>query len=126
MALVGKKGNIAWASGQVAEMGEFSFDVSVDTEETTSFGSDWKTFLATLASWTGSCQGRFSGTDAAQKAMRTALLAGTSATVTGTLTTGVVVSGEAILTAMNISAPVGGVITVSFDMQGSGPITLPT
>jgi predicted secreted protein len=126
MALVGKKGSISWSSDQVAEMGEFSFDVAVDTEETTSFGSDWKTYLGTLASWTGRCQGRFSGSDAAQKAMRAALPTGEPATVTGTLTTGVVVSGEAILTAMNISAPVGGVITVSFDMQGSGPITLPT
>lgn len=125
MALAGKKGKIAWASGDVAEMSEFSIDVSVDTEETTSFGDSWKTHLATLSSWTGSCSGQFSGTDPAQKAMRTALLAGTPATVTFTLDTGVTVSGTAILTASSISAAVGGKVEVSYDMQGSGPITLP-
>lgn len=125
--LVGYGGSIKWANGAVAELGEWGIDISVDMLEVTSFGDLWKRYLAGLREWTGSCSGRFDGADAGQKAMLTALLAGTSATVEFILELAGThkFSGTVYLSASSVSAVVDGVVEVSYDMQGTGELTAP-
>lgn len=123
--LAGYGGGIKWASGAVAELGEWGIDINVDMQEITSFGDLWKRYLAGLREWAGSCSGRFDGTDAGQKAMLAALLAGTSATITFKLDDTHSFSGTAYLSAAGPSASVDGLVEISFDIQGTGELTAP-
>lgn len=127
MALPGKGGNISWGGAAVAGMGEWNLDINVDTEEITNFASNgWKEYLATLKSWTGSCTGTYESADAAQDAMITAITGtGAAAAVVFTVTSGVTLSGQAILTATGLPVQVGGKVEISFDMQGTGALTPP-
>lgn len=123
--LIGYGGSIKWANGVAAELGEWSLDISVDMQDVTSFGNLWKRYLVGLREWTGSCSGRFDGSDAAQKAMLTALLAGTSATVSFQVDETHSFSGTAYLSAGSVSAAVEGLVEVSYDVQGNGELTAP-
>lgn len=123
--LIGYGGSIKWANGVAAELGEWSLDISVDMQDVTSFGDLWKRYLSGLHEWTGSCSGRFDGSDAAQKAMLTALLAGTPATISFAVDGTHSFSGTAYLSAGNVSAAVEGTVDVSYDAQGNGELTAP-
>ena len=104
---------------------DVSFPQTVETAETTSFGSSAKTYIVGLTDSTISASGNFDATVDAHLAGIT----GQSATVSfeygpeGSTTGQVKYSGEAILTSYEKSGAVGDVVTYSAEFQVTGAVT---
>ena len=121
---VGYGGAVKVGTATVAEIGEWSLDIGLDTQETASFGDQWKEFVGTLKEWSGSCSGRWDMTDTTgQKAMQDALLGGTTVTLKLYLDATKNYSGTALITKVSPKASVDGVMEVTFDFQGTGAAT---
>jgi predicted secreted protein len=104
---------------------DVSFPQSVETAETTSFGSSAKTYIVGLSDSTISVSGNF---DATVDAHLAAIL-GQAATVSfeygpeGSTAGQVKYTGEAILTSYEKSGAVGDVVTYSTELQVTGAVT---
>lgn len=126
-ALVGKGGNVKVGAAVVAELSDWSLDIDADTLDDTSFGSDWKTYLQGLKSWTGSLKGRWDiATDTTgQAALQAAILGGTSVTLALDVdaTTPHGYTGTAFVKKMAFGSNVKDLITFQCDFDGSGALT---
>lgn len=118
-------GSIKDISNVLTDVG---FPQTVETAETTSFGSSAKTYIVGLSDATVSLSGNFDATVDAHLAG----ILGQSATVSfeyfpegeGAAGTGALkYSGEAILTSYEKSGAVGDVVTFSAELQVTGPVT---
>ena len=104
---------------------DVSFPQTIETAETTSFGSNAKTYIVGLSDATLSVSGNFDATVDAHLAG----IAGQAATVSfeygpeGTTSTFVKYTGEAILTSYEKSGAVGDVVTYSAEFQVTGAVT---
>ena len=104
---------------------DVSFPETIETAETTSFGSNAKTYIVGLSDATLSVSGNFDATVDAHLAG----IAGQAATVSfeygpeGTTSTFVKYTGEAILTSYEKSGAVGDVVTYSAEFQVTGAVT---
>lgn len=127
MALTGKDGSVYIGANKVAEMTNWSLDLGVDDVETTNFDSDgWKEYLAGLKEWSGSTEGNFKPDDTnGQKAILTAWLNGTALGFEFRVSSTVKFSGSALVKP-SIEVPVDDKASFSCDIQGTGPLTLPS
>jgi predicted secreted protein len=104
---------------------DVSFPQTVETAETTSFGSSAKTYIVGLSDSTVSVSGNFDATVDAHLAG----ILGQAATVSfeygpeGSTAGQVKYTGEAILTSYEKSGAVGDVVTYSAELQVTGAIT---
>jgi len=104
---------------------DISFPRSVETAETTTFGSSAKSYITGLTDATISLSGKF---DATADSTLAAVL-GQSATLSfeygpaGSTSGLVKYSGEAIMTSYEVGATVGDVVTASVELQVTGAIT---
>ncbi len=122
---------ITGAGGTVTDVSPFANEVdmpkSIDTAETSHFGSQSKTYLAGLDDSTISIKGMYDpALDAALTAAVDACLAGTIQTIGieygpgGSSVGSVKYTLESIPTAYEVDAPVGDVVTFSLDLQRTG------
>lgn len=103
------------------------FPETVDTAETTAFGSSAKSYIVGLTDatisvsgiWDSTVDGYLSG--GAEPASRT-FIYGPAGSTAGN----VKYTGEAIMTSYSISNPVGDVVTFSADFQVTGAVTRTT
>lgn len=108
-----------------AYLDEISLPRSIETAETTTFGTNAKTYITGLSDATISLSGRF---DVAADATLAAVL-GQNATLTFEYgpaggTVGLVrYTGECIMTSYEIGASVGDAVTASVELQVTGAIT---
>ena len=97
---------------------------TLDTAETTAFGSSAKSYIVGLTDATISVSGIWDATvdgyiaGGAEPASRSFVFGPAGSTVSN-----VKYSGEAIVTSFSISNPVGDVVTYSLDLQVTGAIT---
>lgn len=104
---------------------DLGFPQTVETAETTSFGSSAKTYVVGLSDSTVSVSGNFDATVDAHLAG----ILGQAASVSfeygpeGSTTGQVKYSGEAILTSYEKSGAVGDVVTYSAEFQVTGAVT---
>jgi predicted secreted protein len=104
---------------------DVSFPQSVETAETTSFGSSAKTYIVGLTDSTISVSGNW---DATVDAHLAAIL-GQAATVSfeygpeGSTSTYIKYSGEAIVTSYEKSGAIGDVVSYSAELQVTGAVT---
>jgi hypothetical protein len=104
---------------------EISMPRSIETAETTTFGSNAKTFITGLSEATISLSGKF---DVAADATLAAVL-GQTATLTfeygpaGSSVGAVRYTGECIMTSYEVGASVGDAVTASVELQVTGAIT---
>ena len=104
---------------------DVSFPQSVDTAETTAFGSSAKTYIVGLTDATFSVSGNFDATVDAHLAA----IVGKADSVSfeygpeGSTATFVKYTGEAILTSYEKSGAVGDVVTFSAEFQVTGAVT---
>ena len=104
---------------------DVSFPQTVETAETTSFGSSAKTYIVGLSDSTVSVSGNFDATVDAHLAG----ILGQAATVSfeygpeGSTAGQVKYTGEAILTSYEKSGAVGDVVTYSAELQVTGAVT---
>lgn len=122
--MVGNAGAFKIGANTVAEMDEWSLDVSTGLEETQAFGDGWKERTATIKEWSGSASGRFDDTDTnGHVAISAACLAGTVLACRFYVDGTNYYSGNAFVQ-MSLNTPENGVITASYSLTGSGALTL--
>ncbi len=135
--LTGNNGNIkldASVGGSVATIAQvrnFSVELTRDTIETTTMGVDVRTFLTGLSSWSGSADIYFDSAASTGHIAVHSVLNPTSGTVgQATLTfegyladTAGKFSGEVIITGFTVTASMDGMVEASISFQGSGACT---
>jgi len=121
----GKEGAVKVATNAVYHVTEWSIDFGVAADETTTFGDDWKTFIAGLGEWTGSFSGSYDYTDTnGQKAIQdlivTAAPTATLATMRFYVNASNYYSGTIFFTGLSINLSVSGVASFTITFTGSG------
>lgn len=129
-ALTGRDGQVTIAGNIVASTRSFSVDITADTIETTTMGTDVRTYVKGMSSWSGSADVYFDlSTNQANL-----LVAGSSATVGGTpvavkfyidqdVSNDVVLYGNGIITGYSVSSSMDGLVEATISIQGSGAVT---
>ena len=121
---IGSSGAPGTATAISDAVREIGFPRSIETGETTSFGSSAKTYLVGLSDATISISGIFDATYDAQLAG----LAGIDGVAfeygpSGSTTGMIKYTGSCVMTSYELSSPVGDVVTFSAQFQVSGAIT---
>ena len=117
--LSGQAGNVKYGAGPTTAQGIRSWvcDAVMNTQEVTAFDSSGhKEFLPTIDEWAGSFEGFKDGAPIT-KGTEVALELEESATLNQEWT------GQAIITAVHVNVTVDGVVTYSYDFQGTGLLT---
>ena len=123
--LAGKAGNVySTTTGTtvaiVAGIKSWTIDYTLDALDTTDFADSGKrTYIAGLSGWSGSFEGYKDGAPIAMGTV-TVLDLRESATTTQKYT------GACLITGQHAGAVVDGVVTRSYDFQGTGTLTVPT
>jgi predicted secreted protein len=127
MAVTGKGGAVKLGANKIAEISNWSLDLGADDIEITSFDSNgWKEYLAGLKEWSGSIEGNLKTDDTnGQKAILNAWLNGTKLSFTFEVSSGVTFTGDAFVKP-SIEVPIDDKASFSCDIQGTGPLSLPT
>lgn len=124
---IGRDGKIKVGSNAVAEVRSFSIEETGDTVEDTVMTDTARTYLATLTSFTGSCDVFWDETDTSGQG---ALTVGSSVTINfypeGDDTGDTYYSGSAIVTGVSRSSSFDGMVEASISLQGSGALTAST
>lgn len=109
---------------------EANLDISLDTADTSHFGSNSKTYITGQNDATGSVTGLFDRTLLATiTTLYAGFCAGTTVSATvqlgpeGTTTGSTKITQEMIMTSLKIGANVGSLVSVSFDLQRTGDTT---
>jgi predicted secreted protein len=121
--MVGNAGSFRLSTNVVAEIDNWTLDVSTGLEETQAFGDVWKEQTATIREWSGSASGRFDDTDTnGHVALQTAFLGGTTVAARFYIDGTNYYSGTAFVQA-SIAAAENGLITVNYTVTGTGALT---
>lgn len=113
-------------SGGVANVRSFSIEASSATAETTAMGSSVATHIATITSWTASCDVFWDPLDADGQV---ALSPGATVTIkfipvdTGVAADDYFYSGSALVTGHSRSTSHDGLVEASISLQGTGALT---
>ena len=121
----GNGGTIKVGSDAIANLRSYSIETSAATAETTTMGSSVATHVATITSWTGSCDVFYDPTDTnGQVALQPGNIVTIKFTPDDTSeNTDVDYSGSVVVTGHNKTASFDGVIEASLSFQGTGPLT---
>jgi len=119
--LKGKDGSISAGLNNLANITSFTINEEADTLETTAMGNaGYKTFVGSLKSWSGTVEAVFDDTDSA-------VAVGSAITLTVVVDDGssnqVQYSGSCIVTSRSVEVGVADLVTVSFDVTGTGALT---
>ena len=119
------KYDVTGAPQAVAEIRSFTIDQEQATVEQTVMGDTTRSYLPSLAQFSGSMDVFFRDDDDAANALFTGIGAG-AATIEiypSGETTGVKLSGEIIVTGHSISSNFDGMVEASISFQGTGALT---
>ena len=126
MALVGYGGGvyIGDTPKKVAEIANWSLDMSADDIDITSFDSQgWRERIQGIKEWSGSFEGNFKPDDAdGQASLINAWLAGQKVTLELQVNSTVKFSGDAFVN-LSIETPVDDKVSFSCDFSGTGALT---
>ena len=118
--ITGKDGSVAVDSTNVTLITSWSISIEADTLEYTNFGSaGWKENMGSLKSWSGSIEGFADTAQAATIAVGTEITVVLVEGGTGSTT----YTGDAIVTSKSVDAATAELVTVSFDLTGSGTMS---
>jgi predicted secreted protein len=121
--LAGNAGSFRLTTNTVAEIDNWTMDVSTGLEETQAFGDTWRERTATIRDWSGTASGRFDPADTnGHAALSTAALGGTTVTGRFYINGTNYYSGTAFVQA-SLAAAENGLITVSYTFTGSGALS---
>ncbi len=122
----GSEGNIKIGSTTLGELRSYTLEQTSDTIEDTSLGDSSRTFKTGLKGFSGSASLFFDEADAGQLLVT----AGSAITINlspeGTQATDKFFSGDAIITAYNISASFDGMVEAEMTFTGTGAVTVGT
>ena len=122
----GSEGTVHVGTDAVGEIKSYSFNETVSTIEDTTIANDAKTFKAGQTSFSGSVDVFWDEADTAQIAMTV----GASITIKwypeGADSTDKYYTGSAIVTRIDRSATIDGMVEASYGVTGNGALTLST
>ena len=118
--IAGKAGSVLVAAATVAGIKSWSVDYTGDPLDTTDFGdSGHRTYIPGIDGWSG----RFEGfKDGAPQSIGTEV----ALQLKESATAGQLYTGQAIITGAHPTVNVDGVVSVSYDFQGTGVLTVAT
>lgn len=120
----GNAGNIKLGTNAVAEMKDWTLEVSQEFVDVTAFGDTMRAQMPSFASWSGTASGSYDITDTnGQLALQTAWLAGSEVTTARFyVDSSKYYTGNCYVSA-SISAAVDNVVQVSYTFTSSGALT---
>lgn len=133
--LTGNNGKITIGGTQVLNVKTYSVDIKADTIETSSMGTDARTYLKGLSSWSGSADvivdtaNLTGGANAIAQLIATGGAVGDAAVaVVFSLDsvgspTGKQFSGNALITGFNVKSSMDGLVEATVAFQGNGSVT---
>ena len=123
----GKIGSVG-ASTAIAGINAWSLDYTVDPLETTDFSaSGTATYLTGVSRWSGTFSGYKDGAPKALGVSDTVDLRLLEAATTGAASTETkVYKGFAYITGIHPTTNFDGIVSYSYDFQGTGSVTIPT
>lgn len=120
----GSEGHLAIGANTVAELKSWSLSVSASTIDDTELSDAWMTKKAGLNSWSGGCEAFWDETDTNGQE---ALTIGASVTGNfypeGTGSGNTLYSGTMLVTSIERSSSVDGMVEVAFSFEGTGTLT---
>lgn len=128
MAIAGKNGKVQIGSttpATVVAIKTWSLELTLDTLETTALGDDWKNYITGLKEWSASCEGDYAvGTDTTgQQALQDAYLDGETVSIKLYVDDTHYYSGTAYISSLSVEDPVDDVVSISFELTGTGALT---
>lgn len=123
-AFSGTAGSVTIGTVLIGGIAEWSLDISGATVEDTEFGQTWDTFIPSTKTYTGSFSGNEQTTGTGWTTLQNSMLGG-SAVILRLYETATKywLCGTAYLTGMSPTVSAKGKGEVSFNFQGSGPVT---
>lgn len=120
----GNEGTVKVGSDAIAEIRSYTIEETSDTTEDTAMGDTWRTHKTTLLSWTASVDCWWDETDTTGQG---ALTVGSEVTLNlypeGDASSATYYSGTGIVTGVNRSASLDGMVEASISVQGTGALT---
>jgi len=127
--IVGNDGQVVIGGIAVVSTRNFSVDMTSDTIETTTMGTDVRTYVKGMSSWSGSADIYFNTDDYNANviipATANAAVGGAAVGVKFYLdqdTNDVALYGNGIITGYSVSSSMDGLIEATISFQGSGPV----
>lgn len=128
--LKGKDGVITAGLNNLGCISSFSISMEADTLEATCMGHEgWRQFEGSLKSWNGTVEAYMEDSyttgsipDIGETITVTLKVQG-DPTGSGTNTDQVTYTGDAVVTSRNVEVGVEDLVTMTFDLTGSGPLT---
>jgi predicted secreted protein len=122
---------VGGAVASIAAVRNFSIEMTSDTIETSAMGTDQRTYLKGMSSWSGSADIYYDPVaTTGHLAVHTVLNPKSGTVGQGTLTfegflatTAAKFSGEVIITGFTVNATMDGMVEASISFQGSGACT---
>jgi len=128
--IAGNDGQVTIAGNVVTTTRNFSVDITADTIETSAMGTDARTYIKGMSSYSASADIYFNTSDT----QADFLVAGSSSTVGGTpvavkfyidqdASNDIVLFGNGIITGYSVSSSMDGLVEATISIQGSGPVS---
>ncbi|HJO56798.1 MAG TPA: hypothetical protein QF772_01075 [Nitrospinaceae bacterium] len=122
----GSEGTVHVGTDAVAEIKSYSFNETANTIDDTTIGNDAKTFKAGQTQFSGSVDVFWDESDTAQVAMTVGAEITIKFYPEGGDSTDKYYTGTAIVTSIDRSATIDGMVEASYGLTGSGSLTLST
>ena len=127
--IVGNDGQVVIGGIAVASTRNFSVDMTSDTIETTTMGTDVRTYVKGMSAWSGSADIYFDTKDYNANV----IIPSTSSVAVGDTPVGVkfyldqdsndiALYGNGIITGYSVSSSMDGLVEATIGFQGSGPV----
>ena len=123
-AICGENGSVAVGTLDVAEISNFEINISRTPADVPKYGTTRDKLLCGPYEWDGSFSGNwYMTTTNQQKALQDALTGGTTVTLFGYVDATKCYTGTVYITAVNVSVPYDGLVSVTFNYVGTGVLT---
>jgi len=119
--LAGKHGSVTGIATAGTSIKNWSMSLAGDALETTDFDdSGARTYIPGLTGWSGSFECNYSTGNTAVPGSTGTIICKTSTGTVGLFTGGIIITG------MDVSTPIDGVVTQSYTFQGTGAVSTST
>jgi hypothetical protein len=124
-AVMGKDGDIKVGTNTIA-LDSWTLNPSIETADTTVFGSSFRSRVQTLKDWTVEASGTLDRTNAQQDALLDVFESGGSlgnSAIRLYTSTSQYWSGNAVLNSASVVSAIADKVTISYSLQGNGALS---
>ena len=126
--IVGNDGQVTIAGNAIVSTRNFSVDITADTIETSTMGTDVRTYVKGMSSWSGSADIYFNTADVQSDFLATGGAVGNAPVavkfyVVQDASNDVVFTGSGIVTGYSVKSSMDGLVEATVSIQGTGAPT---